>query len=514
MNDITRCFKIFPFLLAAVFGLLGYSVAFAQESIELIGAEVSEYDASMVDAERLIGNVRFRQNNVYMDCDSAWFYHAENKIEAFGHIYIRQQDTLNLWGEYLRYNGDTKQAVVSKNVRLTDREMTLTTPEIHYDLNSKTAYYMSGGNIDNGKDRLFSRKGHYYSRSKEFHFKDSVRLYNPEYTMASDTLWYNTVSRKATFWGPTYIRSEENTIFCRYGWYNTLTNRSEFSKGAWIEGKENKLWADSMLYNRNTGEGRAFRNILLTDTVEKVQIAGEHGKYLRHIKSTWISGNPVAMKQLEDDTLYMIADTLMDVTDTATASRSLSAYHQTQLYKRDMQGICDSLSYSLSDSVIRMFYNPVLWNEENQVTGDTLIIYRRNNRLDKLDVRQKAFVVMLDSLEYFNQVKGRNMTAYFEQNKIHHIDVFGNGQSLYYAREEDGSYTGVNEISCADMRIETDSGRVNGIHFYTQPEGTFYPLEDFPEDNAQLPDFRWLEMLKPQQEHFAPYRERLFRRRI
>lgn len=513
MNTKTIFSTVKSFLIVFFSAVCFIPVIHAQESIELIGAEVSEYDAAMVDAERLIGNVRFRQNNVYMDCDSAWFYHAENKIEAFGHIYIRQQDTLNLWGEYLLYNGDTKQAMVSKNVRMTDREMTLTTPQIHYDLTNKTAYYTSGGHIDNGKDRLYSRKGHYFSRSKEFHFKDSVRLVNPEYTMSSDTLWYNTISRKATFWGPTYINSEENSIFCRYGWYNTLKNTSEFSKGAWIAGKENKLWADSMLYNRNTGEGRAFRNILLMDTVEKVRIAGENGKYMRHLKTTWISGNPVAMKQLEDDTLYMIADTLMDLTDTATLSRSLSAYHQTQLYKRDMQGICDSLSYALSDSVIRMFYNPIIWNEQNQVSGDTLIIYRRNNRLDKLDVRQKAFVIMKDSLEYFNQVKGRNMTAFFEQNKIHHIDVFGNGQSIYYAREDDGSYTGVNEISCADMRIHTDSGKVNNIRFYTQPEGTFYPLDEFPEDNAQLPDFKWLEMLKPQYEQFEPYRNRLLKQR-
>lgn len=500
--------------LSAIFAvfLMYISSLKAQESIELIGADVSEYDAQMVDAERLIGNVKFRQNNVYMDCDSAWFYHAENKIEAFGRIYIRQQDTLNLWGEYLLYNGDTKQAMVSKNVRLTDREMTLTTSQLHYDLNSKTAYYTTGGHIDNGKDRLYSRKGHYYSRIKEFHFKDSVRLINPEYNMSSDTLWYNTFSRKATFWGPTYIRSEENTIFCRYGWYNTLKNTSEFSKGAWIEGKENKLLADSMLYNRNTGEGRAYRNILLTDTLEKVAIAGEYGKYLRHEKTTWISGNPIAMKQLDNDTLYMMADTLMDRTDTATLFRSLSAYHQTRLYKSDMQGICDSLSYSITDSMIRMYYNPVLWNDQSQVTGDTLLIYRQNNRLDKLDVKQKAMVVMKDSLEYFNQVKGRNMTAFFENNTIHHIDVFGNGQSIYYAREDDGTYTGVNEIACTDMRIHTDSGKVNKIVFYTQPEGTFYPLDEFPQDNARLQDFKWLDTVRPQIFWFEPQFGRLRRK--
>jgi lipopolysaccharide export system protein LptA len=491
---LTKIKQLFLFILLVI---SINSDAIAQTSIELIGADVSEYDASYVDAERLIGNVKFKQGNVYMGCDSAWFYHGENKVEAFGSIYIRQVDTLDLWGDYLLYNGDTKQALVKNNVRMTDKEMTLKTNLIQYDLTNKIAYYTSGGNIENGQDRLYSRKGHYYSRSKDFHFKDSVRLWNPQYTMESDTLWYNTFTKIATFWGPTYIHSDENTIFCKYGWYNTKLNTSQFSKGAWIAGKENKLWADSMLYNRNTGVGRAFRNILLIDTIEKVSIAGNYGTYKRLEKSTWISGNPIAMKVLEDDTLFIMADTLMDKTDTASNKREMLAYHHTKIYKIDMQGVADSLKYSFSDSLIALYKNPILWNDASQITGDTLFIYRKNNRLDRMDVRQKAFIIMEDTLNKYNQIKGRNMTAWFEQNKLSHVNVYGNGQSVYYAKEDDGNYSGVNEVSCSDMLIKIDSNKVTKITFYNQPEGTFYPLEEFPEENSLLPDFKWLEALKP-----------------
>ncbi|MFT5723912.1 MAG: lipopolysaccharide assembly outer membrane protein LptD (OstA), partial [Bacteroidia bacterium] len=199
-------------ILLAFMLMIGFSVmSYAQSVIELLGADVIEYDQDYVDAERVIGNVRFKQDQVYMDCDSAYFYRKDNRIKAYGNIYIRQRDTFNLWGDYLEYDGDKKIAYVRDNVRLKDQDMQLTTDMVQYDVESKTAFYSTGGKIVNGSDNLTSRQGRYYSRSKTFFFKDSVELVNPEYRMKSDTLSYNTISKIAYFYGPTYIYSDENT---------------------------------------------------------------------------------------------------------------------------------------------------------------------------------------------------------------------------------------------------------------------------------------------------------------
>lgn len=478
--------------------LLSFSlIASAQQEIELLGADFSEYDKSLIDAERLIGNVKFRQQNVYMDCDSAWFYHQQNKVEAFGRIYIRQTDTINMWGNHLLYEGDSKQATVTGDVRLTDRQMSLQTDALYYDLNTKTAYYTRGGRIENGQDRLYSRKGQYYSRSKEFHFRDSVRLVNPEYQMDSDTLRYNTVSRIATFFGPTWIRSEENTIFCRYGWYNTLKNTSEFSKGARIDNRQNTLKSDSMVYNRNTGIGKAFHNIWFSDTLEKIIITGEYGIHRRTDQSTKISGNPKATKFMDDDTIYIYADTLSDQTDTATRTRTLSAFYKTQIVSREFQAICDSMIYNFKDSLITLNGHPYAWNANNQISGDTLVMYRKNNRFEYMDVLQNAFIVMNDTLDLYNQVKGRQMRAWYGNNRLDRIAVNGNGESIYYAKEDDGTYSGVNTITCSDMLIFTEEGKVSNIIFFTQPEGSFYPVDQFPEDERLLSGFQWRPEWRP-----------------
>jgi len=478
--------------------MLIYHPSIAQnQTIELLQADVTEYDVDFLDAERVKGNVRFKQDNVYMNCDSAYFFRKENKINAFGHIYIRQQDTLNLWGDYLEYDGDKKLAYVKQNVRLRDQQMELKTNLVQYDLNSKTAFYTTGGRITNGDDRLRSRVGRYYSRSKEFFFKDSVVLINPEYTMKSDTLQYNTFSKIATFHGPTYITSEENTIFCRYGWYDTKNNTSQFSKGAWIEGKENKLIADSMLYNRNTEVGRAFNNITLIDTIERIKIRGEQGIYHRRERRTRITGSPLAIKYIDDDSLFLRADTLIDEHDSNDV-RKLSAFHNTVIHKSDMQGVSDSLVYSFTDSTIWMFGLPILWTEQNQITGDTLIIYRRNGELHRMDAQTNAFIASEELPGTYNQISGRNMTSFFSNNKLKKVHVFGNGQSVYYAKENDTSYTGVNHIICSDMLILIDSNKVDGITFYDKPEGGFYPVDQLPKEKSVLPNLKWQAEKRPQ----------------
>ena len=484
---------------------LGLGQSYGQSTIELLGADVIEYDQEFVDAERVKGNVRFKQDQVLMNCDSAYFYRKDNRIEAYGNIYIRQRDTFNLWGDYLEYDGDKKQAYVRDNVRLRDQDMQLTTDMVQYDVEAKIAFYTTGGRIVNGSDRLTSKQGRYYSRSKTFFFKDRVLLVNPEYQMKSDTLSYNTFSKVAYFYGPTYIYSEENTIFCRYGWYNTNENTSQFSKGVWIQGKDNKLVADSLLYNRNTGIGQAFRNITLIDTVEQIKIEGQYGISYRKTGKTMVTGNPLAIKYFEDDSLFVKADTLIDLAD--TTGRRLSAFYNTKIHKTDMQGVSDSLIYSFTDSTISMLGKPVLWTEENQITGDTLVVYRKNGSLKRLEVIEEAFIVSYVQPEVYNQIDGNDMTAYFNQNKLHKVNVQGNGQSVYYVKENDTAYTGVNHMVCSDMLIYVEDNTVSDVRYYDSPKGGFYPVTDFPSDKKKLPNFVWYPNKRPTLEYFMNAKE-------
>lgn len=493
------------------------SEAQAQKQIEILGADELEYDQGFGRIQRCKGNVRFKHNNALMSCDSAWFYEDENRVEAFGNIHINQQDTLNLWGDHLHYDGDARRARVDGNVRMSDRQMTLRTPSVEYLMEEKIGYYQQGGEIVNDDNRLKSGIGTYHASSKTFFFRKNVHLWNEEYTMDCDTLQYNTLSRIAYFFGPTYIRSEENLIFCSYGWYNTLANTSQFSKGAYLRSENNLLLADSLLYNRNTGLGRAFGNIALHDTLENISVYGQRSEYYQKEKKSRIYGQAAAMQYENQDTLLLIADTLFDQTDTA-GIRTLSAFPQTSVYRYDLQGTCDSLVYAFNDSSIHLFHHPILWNENNQIYGDTISVFRKNGTLDHFFVRRNAMIISEEDSVRYNQIKGKELTGQFLNNQLHEVLVNGNGESVYYAREDDGSYTGVNDIRCAEMNIGIEDNKVRGIRFYTQPEGTFYPPSELPDDRKQLSGFDWkidqrpqrsafLELLNTPLPHFPSYYE-------
>jgi len=495
---------IYLFILTNIAAIAQSEVKAGQTKIEILSTDELVYNQERGRYQICRGNVRFKQGTMLMDCDSAYFYEEINKIEAFGKIYIRQRDTVDLWGGYLEYDGDTRLAKVRKNVRLTDGKMKLTTEQLNYDMVDKIGYYTTGGTTINGEDKLYSRKGTYYSRSKDLFFKDSVRLTNPEYTMESDTLKYNTISKLATFLGPTYIRSEENVIYCQYGWYNTDTDVSQFSKGAYIEGKDNKLIADSMMYFRNTGLGEAFGNLKLIDTVEQITITGQYGKYERLSKFNLITGEPMAIKNIDGDSFYLKADTFIDLADTSLGQkRILNAYRSVQAYKSDLQAVSDSMIYNFTDSTIGFYTNPILWTDSNQITGDTIIVFRNQDGLERLEAYKNGFVIEKDFNGFYNQIKGKRLDAFFTKGSIYKVEVDGNGQSVYYAREDSATYSGVNDVLCGRMTINIDtSSRIRTIVFKNKPKATFYPLAKFPKSKSRLDGFKWNAALRPTKSTF------------
>ncbi len=473
-----------------------------KEPITINNADYLDFNKNYANAERLVGHVSMSQGNMTLTCDSAWFWKDENKMEAFGHAFLNQTGGTMVWSDYMLYNGNTKMASAQRNVRMTDGKMSLTTDAIQYDVTNKIAYYTTGGNIKDGENTMTSRSGSYYSKSREYFFKGNIKLVNPEYTMTSDTLNYNGNTETAYFFGSTYITSTDNLLYCNYGWYDTKKNTCQFSKRAYILSKENRIDSDSFLYNRNTGIGRAFGNISLTDTVQKILIKGKKGIHNRFEKTTLISGNAIAIKKLEEDSLFIKADYFFDKLDTSSKKRTLAAYGGAKIFKPDLQGMADSLSYSLTDSVIRFFKEPVMWNEANQTTGDTIFIFQKGKTIDRMVVLQNAMVVMEDAPGLYNQIKGKKLYGLFSKNKLYRVNVRGNGQSVYYAKENDNKYSGVNYVECTNMIIAIDSNKVKKVTFLVSPKSTFYPIDKFPAERAKLRGFSWLIEKRPKRKDF------------
>ncbi len=475
------------------------NAVFTQEvkTIIIDNADITEFDNTGGEQRsRLLGNVKFRHEDVLMSCDSAHFFPELNTLHAYSRVHIWRGDTLDIYGDFLKYKGNTRLAEMRSNVILDDKENHLTTDKIDYDLVNDLAYYFDGGTIENGNNNLVSELGYYYSKEKLFFFKDSVIVTNPDYTMYSDTLKYNTVSKVAYFLGPTDIISEENYIYCENGWYDTEKNISQFNKNAFLQNKEKILKGDSIYYERETGLGKAFKNVEIIDTAQNLILMGNYAIYEEKTDYAMLTDSALMVQIDQGDSLFIHSDTIKTVSDTVPDKKLIKAYYHVKIYRSDLQGKCDSLVYADVDSTFRFYGEPVLWSEENQLTAEFIQIHTDSAGLYKIDMLAAAFIISKEDSGRFNQVKGRDMEGWFKNNQLYLIDVNGNGQTIYYAKEKE-EISGVNTAESAYLKIYLEDRKIDRINFITKPDATYYPLAKFSPAASKLDNFKWYEEYRP-----------------
>lgn len=488
------------FLFLGIFCLMPlHSLQAQKKRVNLERADRMAFDKARSEVRIVTGNVLFEHDSALLYCDSAVFNEVTNHVEAYGNVRIEVNDTLNIYGDALFYDGKTRIARLRDNVRLVDNTTTLETPELEFNRNSKIARYDRGGVIVDQRNKLVSKRGRYFTPEKQFYFRDSVRLHNPKYDIASDTLHYNARTELAEFFGETEIVSEENTILCRRGWYDTRQDLSSFSRRARLLMKEQTLSGDSLYYDRNLESGEAFRNVVMVDSAKDLVIYGQYARYEEAAGNAIVLDSALAVIADGPDSLYLHADTLYAVFDSAGETEALYAYYHMKFFRKDMQGMADSLAYQMKDSLIWMLGNPVLWSEEYQMTSDSIRIEMRKEEIDKVFFLQNAFIAAIEDTQQYNQLKGRSMTGFFKDSELQRMKIFGNAETLYYVREEDGSLMGINKAVSSDITLRLSEGKIREIVYYTQPEAVLYPPSQFPAQMRFLEGFDWKSGQRPRQ---------------
>lgn len=257
----------------------------------------------------------FQQDNSTLICDSAYFYIEKNSFDAFGHVFINQADTVKIYADLLNYNGNTKTAILTNNVKLIDKGAILTTNNLTYNMATRIGQYVKNGKIVNGENTLTSTNGYYFSNSSDAYFRYNVRVKTPEALILSDTLRYNSLSKIAYFYGPTNIYGKTDTLYTENGQYNTATDQAAFGKKNLYTQNSKSLKGDSLFYDRNAGYGRAVKNILFVDTAQKIELRGNLGVYQTKDESITVTKNAYVVfvtekDSISKDSIWMAADTL------------------------------------------------------------------------------------------------------------------------------------------------------------------------------------------------------------
>lgn len=443
------------------------------------------------DVQRIIGNVILSHDSAYLYCDSAYLNELQNDVLAYGNVHIMISDTLNIYGDSLKYSGNTRVARLLGNAKLVDNQTILTTDTLVYDRNTRIATYDRWGKIVNGKNVLVSRYGYYYTSDKEFFFKEKVLAINPDFTLHSDTLKYNTVTEVAYFFGPSHIIGKDDSLYTENGWYNTITDEARFRKNGKVYHKEQILTGDSMYYNRETGYGQVWKNGYLKDTANNIIMMGDYGEVIREQKYAFMTDRAVMAMVDDEDTLFMHSDTVKGYFDSAQNIKTAHAYYGVKFYRHDLQGVCDSLVYTNPDSVMVMYRKPVIWSEENQLTADTIRLVFSGGEPDSIVLVNSAFIISQDDSSKYNQIKGRDIVGYFLNSDLYKIRVLGNSETIYFVREEDKTLIGVNKAVASDMLIFLEDSKISDITYIMQPVAKLFPEKDLTPYDLKLRGFEW-----------------------
>jgi lipopolysaccharide export system protein LptA len=495
MKRFSRCFLLVPLLL--------HLVAYPQEEKKtkiLYSGDTWQFNKDIYkDGPRILGHVVMNHDSAFLYCDSAYVNEAENRMIAYGNVQIKLSDTLNLYSDSLKYDGNTRIARANSNVRMIDNQTVLTTDTLVFNRNTQIAQYDCWGKIVNAKNVLVSHFGYYYTDKKEFFFKEKVLLVNPDYIMNSDTLMYNTVTETAFFFGPSHIISKDkrDSIYCENGWYNTRIDVARFRERAKIYHDKTFLTGDSIYYERADGFGQVFRNALLIDTEQNILLTGNYGEMQRKKGFAFMTDSATAVMVDKKDSLFMHSDTVHATFDTLQNIKTIHCFYKVKFFRHDLQGMCDSLTYLSRDSAITMYHDPVMWSDSNQMTADSIKLTMYNGEADSLKLYNSAFIIWKDSTDSYNQVKGRNVLAKFRENQLYKINIIGNSETIYYVREEDKTLIGINVAVASDLLIFLNDNKLQTITYIEMPVKHLYPEKELPMSERKLKNFKWMEKQRP-----------------
>ena len=472
------------------------------------------------DYQIVVGDVEFRKGDMFMYCDSAHFYDNPGALQAYGNVRMEQGDTLFVYADELNYADSTQLAILyadpGKKVRLINKDVTLTTDVFNYDMGIELGYYEVGGVLTDKENRLDSWYGEYSPSSKDALFKENVHLNslgeNDTLDIYTEEMLYNTLTHIAILDTTSTIISADGTIYTTSGVYNTETSQADlYHRSLVVASNGNTLTGDTLYYDRNLGFGEAFGNIELTDTTNKVILNGDYGFYFEIADSALVTGRALAKEYSSpSDTLYMHGDTIRtfivitpeqalndSVTVPADTTHHLIAAPHVKFFRNDLQGLCDSMTFVQRDSMMYMNYHPVVWNESKQIFGNVIQVHLRDSTADWARLPEFGFMAEWIDEEFYNQLTGKEMYATFANGTIKHLDVSGNVQAIMLPMENDSTYNKIANLESSFLSADFKNQTIEYLKMWPETPGTMTPLYLAKKSLFYLPQFRWLEPLRP-----------------
>lgn len=472
--------------------------------IYLIHADKLSYDiyGNNPQAQVLNGNVIFKHQGATLWCDSAYLFQESNSFNAFGHVKMKQGDTLTLTCARAFYNGQTQMVEAREKVVLVHRKRILRTDSLNYDRLYDNAYFFEGGTLIDGKDKLVSDWGEYNTGTKQAAFYYHVQMHSGDRIIDTDTLFYNTTNSEAHLVGKSLIRSKDGTIKTTDGYFDTKSGTSRLFGRSVIDNGEKHITGDSLYKDDATGIYKGFGNVILDDKKNKNSLYADEVFYNEKEGKGFATKNAMAVEYSKGDTLFMHADSIKLYTfniGTDSIYRETHCFDKVKTYRKDVQSICDSLVFNSKDSCLTLYKNPIVWSDNRQLSGEMIKVYLQDTTVRESRILGQALSIeQLPDKEHYNQISSNDMYSYFNKGKLKKNVAVSNVKAIYYYKEEkDTVLVGLNYTETDTIKMYINDDRSLDKIWMPKAENVLYPISQIPPDKYKLPEFRWIQDLRP-----------------
>ncbi|WP_243517597.1 MULTISPECIES: OstA-like protein [unclassified Candidatus Cardinium] len=456
--------------------------------------------------KKLEGNVviTFDTHGMTLTADRVYKYDDQEVIEAQGNVKIVDREGSVLKSGLLTYDLAHKQAIFENDVSCSSTKAMFYTPKLIYDVEKKQGKFLQGGKLVQDQMVLTSNKGVYDGARHQVTFSKKVVLVDPNYRLHCDQLHYHTESEVAYFRGDTKIIHQEGVLTtAKGGQYVVPKKQLAFDQGT-LTTEEIILTADR-LEIIDGQDCAASGHVSLRAKKHDAVIVGKKASYSEKEKKGEITGEPLLTKVVNNDSIYLRANTFIVLEKTINnhpPEQEIHALHDVRLYQEELQGVADGAVYNTSKNTIHLHNKPVIWCSNYQITGEAVyLVIEETSEAVKLFVDKDLFMASADPVGNYNQVKGHKMVAFFKQGAIEKMSINGNSESLYFALGDNNELMGMNHIKCDSMEMTMIDNALSEMICKPKPQGIFYPAEKIEDTQMKLDGFVWHGEKWPTKEH-------------
>lgn len=440
------------------------------------------------------------------------YYVAEKEVYLKGDVVVTDPE-FTMRTDTMTFNTETQVVRFVAPTLISQRDSKIYTESGFYDIENDFALFDQNPQYEKDGQLGRARKMRYEGGEiKEYTLEGEAHIENPQKGEIADAdiIRYNSETEKTLLRGNAHFKDSTREIAGEEIRYDSRNKAYQLTGRGRVSDPPNIIEADSLDFNDVLGNGLALGSVMWQDTSSDYTVFAwrmDYNKQSDYLNAfggfgeKGAAGRPMMKSLIDGDTLFMSADTLTSFKpDSASDVRELFAHRDVRIFKSDLQAVCDSLTFSSADSIF-WFYKldklPIIWSDTSQFSGDTIRMLLKNNKLDRLWLRQNALIVNSEDGVLFNQIKGKYATVFFRDDEAREMLVEGNAQAVYYALDDQKAYIGLNETECSEMRLFFAENQVESIKFYEKPSGKFIPMKKAGKDTKKLDGFFWERVRRP-----------------